>query len=302
MQPIIAVYFDEKNYDDYPFTKDEYKKSYHEFASLLLSKGGRLAIVRGQETYLGNNTFSHCWLFDGTTFTYKEGTITADLIYDKGHFKGDASAKLSNDPAFDQMCTDKSKTYELFRDDCPLTFVVRNELETKKAMADMRTELVVLKPLDGEEGHGVFVLPKDAAARKVPSYPYIVQEFIDTSGGIDGIVDGRHDFRIVSIGGEPVLAFVRTPPGDSFLANVSQGGKTVEVPIDAVPEEALKLFKRVDDAVERFARRIYSLDMGRDKSGKWYIIELNSKPALFSRDRGRAFLHFQEKLADFLLS
>ena len=302
MHLTVAVYFDDPSFDGYPFTKDEYRASYHDFARLLASKGATFAIVRGKETYMGRNTFSRAWVFDGASFVERKGPFRPDVIYDKGTAAFDADARMSHDPGLDKICTRKDETYALFPDVSPLTMRIDAADDIEPALTRMRTDLVVIKPVDGQEGDGVHVLAHDAVASAIPSFPYLIQEFIDTSGGIPGVTEGRHDLRIVSILGEPILAFVRTPPTGSYLANVSQGGSTIEVPVARLPAGALELFRKVDAAMRRFPHRLYSTDMGLDRSGRWFLIELNAKPALFGRHRGPAFALFHERLADLLLS
>src|SRR6185436_9953431 len=139
-------------------------------------------------------------------------------------------------------------------------------------------------------------------AQSIHSFPYLIQEFIDTSAGVPGIVEGIHDFRIVAVSGEPVVCYVRTPPPGKKLANVAQGGKEIHVTLDRIPQEALALFQQVDDALARFPKRVYSVDMGRNVDGRWMIIELNSKPGLTPKHWGPDNVRFMELLADTLLS
>lgn len=299
---LIAVFFDAPAYEDYPFTKEEYVRSYHQFAGTLHIKGSALCIVRGQNSYMGGNTFAGGWIFNGASFVRSDSPLQVGVIYDKGHFVGDAGANLLNDAELDAICTSKSRTWELFQSDCPRTIEVHTPAMLSDALEKLSGKLIVAKPVDGEEGHGVLIGSKEEVSRYIASFPYLIQEYIDTTGGIPNITEGAHDFRIVSINGEPIIAFVRTPPPGSYLANVSQGGSTIEVPINDIPEEALKIFTNVDGVLKRFPRRVYSLDMGRDANGRWMIIELNSKPALFSRDRGPEFARFHERLADVLIS
>jgi len=74
---------------------------------------------------------------------------------------------------------------------------------------------VVLKPLNGLMGLGIFVGPKEKAVdfefdRKYSEY--IVQEFVDTSGGFLGLVEGFHDLRVVIINGKDSLVSFANPP------------------------------------------------------------------------------------------
>jgi glutathione synthase/RimK-type ligase-like ATP-grasp enzyme len=225
-----------------------------------------------------------------------------DLIYDKGHFTHDEGATLLNDPSMDQICLNKWRTYELFPDVCPKTFIIRSQEELHTVLQMMMTELIVAKPLDGEEGHGVMIASAAKIERDVQAFPYLLQEFIDTSGGIPGIVESIHDFRMICIGSEIVLCFARTPPPGKLLANVAQGGKKIEVRISDIPADALAIKDRIEREFSKFPRRVYSIDCGRTANGEWKIIELNSKPGVTCRSEGTTNVYFQESLANMLLS
>lgn len=302
MSKTIGVFFDDPREDGYPLDKEYYRTAYAELAETIASKGGELVVVRGQESYRGNNRFSHFWDLRDHTMKRHDEEIEVDLMYDKGHFVHDPHARLLNDPEMDEICVNKWKTYEMFTEHCPFTAIIQSQKELHDALEAIQTELVVAKPLDGEEGHGVFIEPASAITAKIQTFPYLLQEFIDTSGGIPGIVEGTHDLRIICIGSEIVLCFVRTPPPGKLLANVAQGGRKIEIQIQDIPKEALLLHSEVESVFSRFKRRVYSIDCGRSKDGTWKIIELNSKPGATCRSEGKTNVHFQESLADILLS
>lgn len=297
----IAVFFDAPGYSDYPFNDQYYVDAYHEIATRMQKKGGKLIIVRDQKTYKGNNVFAGSWDFDGKTFVRNDAAVTVDLIYDKGHFVPDASARMSNDRAMDEICVDKFKTFEMFPEASPLTLFVSNKEEFDAALKKF-TDMVVAKPVNLEGGYGVFIGPVSEVAAKVTTFPYILQEFMDTSGGIPGLVEGMHDFRMVGVDGTIVASYIRTPPPGKMTANVSQGGKQVEVRPDAIPAEARALFDMVDARFNKYGRRVYSVDCARLRDGTWKIIELNSKPAVSPVSQGPNHEIYQERLSDALLS
>lgn len=297
----IAVFFDAPGYDDYPFNDDYYKVAYHELATLMRAKGGMLVIVRDQKTYLGSNRFSGSWNFDGTTFIRSDEPIIVDLIYDKGHFMPDADAQMSNDRDMDDICVNKFRTFETFPDLSPLSITVRSKEELHDALPRFG-DMVVAKPLDLEGGKGVIIDKPSAIETSVKDFPYLLQEFIDTSGGIPGLVEGMHDFRMVGVNGTIVTAYIRTPPPGKMTANVSLGGKQIEVDIAKIPDDARALFEKVDTVFSRYPRRAYSVDCARLKDGTWKIIELNSKPAISPLWQGPNHVLYHEALATALLS
>lgn len=299
---MVAVFFDKPGYNDYPFNEEEYVTAYHELGSILHERGATFAIVRGQDSYKGNNTFTHSWVFDGKTFKEENEEVVVDMIYNKGHFKADSAAKLLNDRELDRICTDKFATYQMFPSLFPQTLLVKNTRDLQKALKQISSDLVVAKPLDAEGGKGVIIDKPDVVLAKVQVFPYVIQQFIDSSAGIKHIVESHHDLRMIVIDGDIVLSYIRTPPEGSLRANVSKGGKEVEVPLEHVPHEALAIKKVVDEEFKRFNRRVYSIDCARHVTGDYLVIELNSKPGLSPARLGKYHKNWLERLSDALLS
>ena len=216
----VAVFFDAPGFESYPFDTEEYRTAYHEVGALIQERGGRFFIARGQDTFQGRNMFSGGWEYRDTRFV-ECGPFTVNLIYDKGYFRTDGASDVLNDRELDTICTDKSKTIALFPELSPKTFTVNDASELRDALSRMNDARVVAKPLDGEEGKGVMIASASEIAAAVTSFPYLIQEFIDTSGGIPGVVEGIHDFRIITIAGDPVLSYVRTPPPGKLTAKAA---------------------------------------------------------------------------------
>ena len=298
----VAVFFSDPGFYDNPFDEEEYQIAYRQIAECIRDRGGRFAIVRGQETYRGGNTFEGGWIFEDGAFKRTEGLVHPAVIFNRGSFRGDAQAMTVNEPVFDDLCTDKWKSYEEFPQLFPATAVVHTPAEAAAFLQSIPTAMAVAKPIDEEEGRGVFILPKKDILAKIPTYPYLLQEFIDTSKGIPGITDTVHDFRIISIRGEFIVAYVRTAQPGSLLANVALGANIQEVPREQVPKEAWGIFQTVDHAFKRFPDRLYSVDTGRDASGVWKIIELNSKPGTSVMEQDPGARRYLNAIADLLLS
>lgn len=303
----VAVYFDTPGFNSYPFNKPDYVEAYHEIAALTEQKGGQFGIVRGQESYRGGNTFEGGWLFEDGSFRRQVKELVFDVIYDKSTerapFQPDDTCVLANPRELDRLCTDKWLAYQTFPSLFPLTRLVTNADELEQALREIQTRLIVAKPVGGDQGRGVIIGTPDEVRAGVGRFPYLVQAFIDTSGGIPGLVEGNHDFRIININGELVLSYIRTPPPNKLQANVAQGGKEVYVAPASIPAEALKIASEVDAYMgEHFPWRIYTVDMGLDADGTWKIIELNAKPAVNAHKDSLLWPAYQEKLVTALLS
>lgn len=298
----VVVFFDAPAADGYPFDNEEYRRSYRQLATALHSQGAALFVARGMQSYAGEGRFQSGWMYEAGELVWHGQPFTADIVYNKGHFLTDGHVLMVNDPELDALCTDKQRTRDAFPELSPGSYVVASSQQLQDAAKAIATDWVVAKPIDGEGGLGVLIGSKAHVCNQIPQFPYLVEEFIDTSGGIPGIVTGSHDFRMLCVRGKLIQAFVRTPPPGGLLPNVAQGGSTHEVPLSQVPASARDVFDAVDRKLTQFADRVYSIDLGLCATGAWKLFELNSRPALFARDRGAGFGAFHDALVDVLVS
>jgi glutathione synthase/RimK-type ligase-like ATP-grasp enzyme len=300
MNKKVAVFFKDPEPKGYPFDKDEYWVAYQELDKEFHKLGARFYIVRSNDTYLGNGTFSKSWQFkDGDLV--ETGEITVDKIYDKGSFKTDGKISVLNNEIINRICNDdKYETYKLFKKYCPETILVNNEEEFLKALFQIKGNKKVIKPIDGSCGKDVFIGDDEYLKNCQYKFPLLVQEFLDTSDGIPGIYQGIHDLRIIFINNEIGMCFFRTPPKGGLLANVSLGGSSIVVDHDCIPQSVLKIAKEVNQHLSQYGDRIFSVDFGFGK-GKPKIIELNSSVGLQENKRYPTAKIFKEKLTKFLL-
>lgn len=280
----IAIFFTKPGFFDYPFDEKSYMEGYLKLGELFHQYGAECYLVRAQETYLGGNRFSGGWKFESGAFLRINGLIEVDVIFNKGILEVDEKANMVVPPEMDVLCTNKERTYELFEEFCPKTVEVQNEKDLVSAIEGIPSNIVVAKPLDAYGGEGVMIGPKEEILQKVRHFPYLIQEFIDTSMGIPGITESRHDFRIIIIDGEVVSTLLRVPKSGSLISNVAQGGSASVVPLEKIPPKVWELVKRVDVEFSRFPHRIYSIDMGLHQGRDWKIIELNCQPGLAIED------------------
>lgn len=276
----IAVYFTDPDFNAYPFNEKEYNEGYHKLAEMISKQGTEFYIVRGQESYESGNKFKSSWFFKNGAFKKIEKTINFDLIFNKGILKVDKHAHMIVDPRLDEICTNKNRTYQLFKAYSPRTFVVKNHDELEKTLKKIPDEIVVAKPLDLYGGEGVLIEKKKDILLDVESFPYLIQELIDTSKGIPGLVKGRHDFRIYVINGEIPCALIRTPPTGGFISNVSRGGSFWLISDKEIPQSAIAVAMKIDKKLQKYGDRIYSIDLGFHKGKEWKIIELNCQPGI----------------------
>ncbi len=286
MTKILAIYFSEPREMDYPFHKSEYLEIYQGLIDRLSKHNIHSVIVRGN-SYQGNGVFSHGWKFGADNKLEKVETVQADLIFnrdDKNTIPFITDCPIINRADFDDLCLDKVKTFKFLPQFSPKSETIHTFEAYLKTVQDWDfppEERIVLKKNFEAEGRGIVIKPwKDIVESDYDDWSdLLVQEFIDSSGGIPEIIDGYHDLRVTVIEGTPINSFVRTPKTGSLLANVSQGGSGLAIPIDKVPKDVLDFVSEIHAQLEPFEPNIYAADFMLGQRG-WKLIELNSRPGV----------------------
>ena len=232
-----------------------------------------------------------------------------DLIYDRtGGLKFPPKKKerviMVNNRDFKELCADKWLAWQELNSVLPMpkTYLVGERKNLPTILSKIEGDWVVLKPLNGLMGLGIFVGPKNKAVdfefdQKYSQY--IAQEFVDTRNGFLGLVEGFHDLRVVMINGKIVWSHLRTPPKGSFKANVAQGGDIKEVAVSQLPEsireaslKAAKLF------LEKYDNPLFSVDFGLTPSGP-KVFEINDQIGFPAPEMTQKDLFLSELVANF---
>lgn len=240
--------------------------------------------------YLGNGNFSWFWeILPGKTKLI-QSPVKIDLAYDRS---GGLTFPLNGDRLrvvdcleFKKLAWDKWQTYQLLGDLMPKTVLMED-------VAKIAGDWVVLKPVDGLKGKGIYIGPKKDIFKFTPlaGRKYLAQEFLDTSGGIKGITSRIHDLRLVVVNAKIVWSHLRTPPAGQFKANVAGGGELKEVETRLIPAQIREIAGKVADLFyRRFDNPIFSLDFGVGKDGRAFIFEINDqigfpRPEMTVKDR-----------------
>jgi glutathione synthase/RimK-type ligase-like ATP-grasp enzyme len=250
-------------------------------------KGTRLGFnmyfVSGADRYLGGLRFLDPLFFNGRNFSHKTGLIEADAIFDRsGGTSFPPSAigkKVLNQIAFKKICWDKVKTYGLLKKYMPKSYAVKSKKELLSKLNKFSDgELIVLKPAMGLGGKGVIIKKKNGLKKVcLKKDKYILQEFVDTSEGIEKITEGKHDLRIAIANGKIVLAHIRTPRLGSLVANVAQGGSIKEIPLEKIPKDVLAIVQSIQSLFDKkFNYPLYAIDFGI-ANNRPYIFEINDQ-------------------------
>ncbi len=282
-KPNLVVLLQHGGLNDYPFTIKKYRVSYFDFFTIA-KQHFAIYIVRGGRYYCDSGRFRQGYYFHKDKFEPCAHTINAAVIYDKGFydtpsFRGGHDWTAVNNGRLKRILNDKYKTYQLFKQYSKLTYVVQSKTELRKQLTYLTTDLVVYKPISGYEGIGIVIGKREKILKAVKKFPGIIQDFIDTGGGIPGICGSYHDLRILIMDGRVVEVFVRIPKRGTLLANVAQGGTLKEIPKGKIPVRARTIVKKIDTRLKRYGHRIYSIDLGFE-NGTPYLFEINAQPGL----------------------
>lgn len=284
-----------------PFTSDYYWDAYQDLYFALKDRGMQVYFVTDNNTYLDYGRFSVAYQIDKKT-TLKGmqpvKNVQVDMVYDRGGFIG-RNVLTMNSAYMQKVCASKIDMYNLFAKFQPYSMICNDKQELHKAFEQIQGDKIVVKEPDGMGGKQVYIGDKEEILPQLPDqYPLLVQEFLDTSAGIPGIVQGVHDVRLTVCGGEIAGFYVRMAKAGQLHSNVSRGGKMVFLKISEVPFELAMAVKSIDETFVNDPR-YYSIDFMLTPKG-WKLLEINGYIALLPQTDGIEARKTSAKLADYL--
>jgi hypothetical protein len=295
----IGVYFSSVKEAEHPLHKEESLRSYGELTQEIERLDGELYILTGKDSYQGGLNFATSQRYQKGQLT-DSGSVSVDLIFNKSNTIFDTD-KVVNHPDINALCTDKLRTFELFSDISPRTTLVQKAEDLPEALRSVPGSQKVIKPRSRSYAIGVYIGSDEYLLQQPHRFPVLVQEFVDSSAGIPGIVTGVHDMRLVMVDGEVALSVVRTPPAGSLITNVARGGSLHMLAPHQIPPSAMTIASTVDTYMRRFRSRIFSVDMAFTDGGP-KLIELNSKPNIWENSRGEPLAEFKRHVAVMLMA
>lgn len=273
-----------------PFQKKpQYRFCYEFFYSLAAEQGIEIYRASYQWYDAEKNVFLHAWKFENGVWG-RTGEVMPDLIFDKcKHTQKTYEFKVMlqerfpiiNEPEFTKLLNDKIDTSLLFPDFSKKCFLLSTGEDVQRALSEIQTERVVIKPQSGSGGDGVCIIPKNQVTQEFVGKNMFAQEFIDGSKGIAGITDGLHDLRLVFVNDVLVYSYIRIPAQGSLLANLAQGGSMHIVQPAHLPQSLEPLIARVKEELARFPQKIFTVDLMFDEKQKPWIVEFNTMPGMY---------------------
>lgn len=204
--------------------------------------------------------------------TFEEVTARLGTL----HALASLGVPVCNTPSAIERCVDKAATsFHLLRCGLPTprTWVCD---DYDAAAAIVRREAsseapLVFKPLFGAQGRGLRLIDGIEALpppEEVAGLYYLQRHVGPPPSGLGG---GWRDLRVLVCDDDPLAAMERH--GTGWITNIRQGGRASAVPAGGAAAEMAVAAAKAVGAV------LAGVDLIRDRSGDWQILEVNSMPA-----------------------
>lgn len=175
---------------------------------------------------------------------------------------------------------EKYMTKLLFPDLTPRTwYCVRRDDLLGLANKNLPTRIVV-KPAVGSSGKWVRIIPSAKLKDIRVTEPLLIQEFIDSSQGIPGLVHGAHDLRVGVLDHHIAYSYLRIPKSGSLIANIAKGGRAQFVRIADIPPSVLRAVQTVTRTLWLPQPSFYTIDFIIEAGRRPWILELNHTPGV----------------------
>ena len=237
------------------------------------------------------NVFKKAWAFRDEKWIKVHTPTKPDVLFDKVMGKRNyelfdwkiavsRQVRIFNHPLFRTSVDSKLAQYLLFADFMPKTFLATDSTALRQAINRVSTRKVVLKPIHGSGGEGIFIGTKKQARRLRIQPPILVQEFIKSTHGIPGFSKKSEvaDLRMIYMNHKFVYALSRVAKKGSLFTNFHQGAHAVIVPQGAIPKSARALTRKIIKKLSFFPEVNYSLDFIFTNTGKPLLVEMNTTP------------------------
>lgn len=272
--------------------------AYQSFSTLAQDNG--LTLYRSSTRWYEpmERCFKLAWHWTGTTWELKHN-IRPGVIYDKASNTPEIRAvkeslqqtfPFINSLEFSDHAGSKFLVSQTFSQFSKPYYRVESSDELTTALSQLPGSIVVIKPEQGNSGDGIFILEKERCAALNITYPFLIQEFVDSSAGIPGIMKGLHDLRLIYSDEELVYTYYRTPKSGSYLANLAQGGTQTMINPDDLPASINPIVEAIQSHYSKFQHKIYTIDLIFDQAGVPWIVELNTMPGLYPDESERPYI------------
>jgi len=238
--------------------------------------------------------FGHYFSTNGTpTFAVNPEDIRAvrDLTipsdFHRPLYSDSEAPPLVHKPELNMFLRSKARVFESMPGLHPETIVVPSSKVMEAASAICGSNVVV-KPASGSGSKGVYIGPLSGMPDSLDPGQYLVQEFIDTSGGIPELgIRGVHNLRLISVDSKIIGAIGRLPGQEGVVLRDDIYGK-VYLP-EELPDSMIKIADSVHNVLRGLpgeGKNVIAVDLmrGVNSTGNEVdvICEINHRPLRIS--------------------
>lgn len=198
--------------------------------------------------------------------------------------------KLVHDPMFNAFLRYKDNLITALPEIHPATFVAQRA-EVVEAAAAVCGNLVVLKPVVGMASEALFIGPKEKIPTDLNKGKYLVQEFIDTSDGVEELgIKSVHNVRVISINSDiqGAIGRINEKGGNHLFGEENDVYDQIYLP-EELPESMLGLAQQVLAKLKELpgnGQNVVAIDVmrGVDPRGQQVdlVCEVNRRPIRIS--------------------
>lgn len=263
------------------------------FADYAERKGCTIYRSPIQNYNFSENIFDGGWQYKKGRWFKRLDKLKPDFVFDKTKFEGpmenfhkrvqiSANYKYFNNPYVSLFIKNKLSQVLIFKDFMPKSLFVNNIPNIEKSLEIFQGEQIVLKPLWGSGGKGMYIGPKRIKPIKFfieenSDKNLIMQEFINFKKVNNRLVD----FRLVFSKGRLVFSVSRVSLRSSVFTNVSKGANAKIIPLDEIPAKVVRRARLLSERISCIGDALYSLDFMLKESGEPVFIEANTIPGFF---------------------
>ncbi len=236
-----------------------------------------------------NKCFTKAWTFENGEWIKISKKIKPQAIFDKTSGKNSykyleikmeilKNIPILNHPLFRIITGNKISQAMLFNKYMPKTLLVNNKNELLVSLKKIKSSQVVIKPVNGSGGFGIFIGKKNQALNENFDYPVIMQNFVKSTKGIPGFSKKNEvaDLRLIYTNNKLVYALSRIAKEGSLFTNFHQGSSVVLVPKSKLPKSVIEISKEIVGKLSIFSNVNYSLDFMFDDNENPILIEMNT--------------------------
>ena len=247
-------------------------------------------MIRTIDNFFGKNEFLPQFQLHNQTWKKHSWTekIFWDLVYG---FRMPQWVTHTHPSKISEITKDKRIIEVLFPEYSMKSIVCNNYSEILQNFENILSDLKVLKPHWGFLWKWISIgqdIPQESELWK-DDYPYLLQDFHDTSWGFYDLSSGLHDFRVVILDGKIIAKLLREPWDWKYISNTFQWGKIQDIFDFPIPRKIQEIINTIDNYCKKYEHRYYAIDMGLWVNGDIKVFEINWAPGYASEYMAHEF-------------